>query len=156
MTLLTSSLPARVVLICGPPCSGKTTLAAELASEGDVVLDFDAIARDLGSPDRWMHAEPFRSRAERRMRELIRRLPGSAPGTAYVIRSVPRPEHRAITAKSIKAEAVYVLDPGQSECRRRAEADGRPVSTLESIAAWYEAYRSWSGDNEPTGRSVKK
>lgn len=55
MILPTCDLPAQVVLICGPPCSGKTTLTKQLANPGDVVLDLDAIAQELGSPRQWMH-----------------------------------------------------------------------------------------------------
>src|ERR1044072_5358097 len=127
-------LPAIAVLIAGPPCSGKTTLAEQLANAGDVVLDFDAVARELGSPARWMHQEPYRTQAEMRMRDLMDRLPGSAPGTAYVIRSVPDPRHRATTARKLQAKAVHLLDPGMDECVRRSEVDGRPDGTVESIA----------------------
>lgn len=68
----TYDLPARVVLICGPPCSGKTTLAN---------------ARELGSPSDWWHDEPYRGQAERRIREARLRAEqdGRPPGTvAYI------------------------------------------------------------------------
>lgn len=54
----------RVVALCGPPCAGKTTLARRLAEPGDVVLDFDDIARAMGSPTLRLHPEPFRAMAE--------------------------------------------------------------------------------------------
>lgn len=139
-------LPANVILICGPPCSGKTTLANELAQSGDLVLDFDAIARELGSTKEWWHDEPYRGQAERRMREVMDRLPGSAPGTAYVIRSLPEGQHRAITARRMKASACWVINPGEAECKRRAEQDGRPQGTVAYIAEWFDQYRPWSGD----------
>lgn len=138
----------RVILLCGPPCAGKTTLAEQLAQPGDQVLDLDIIARELGSPARWVHPEPYRTQAEQRIRELMRQLPGTGPGTAYVIRSLPNPQHRAITAKMIKAIRCIVLNPGQAECIRRATVDGRPPTTVDAIADWYNHYRSWSGDTQ--------
>lgn len=58
----------RIVALCGPPCAGKTTLANNLSRPGDAILDFDDIARALGSPDPWMHPEPYRTMAEPQLR----------------------------------------------------------------------------------------
>ncbi len=147
MTSETYDLPARVVLLCGPPCGGKTTRARELAGPGDLVVDLDEVARSLGSPVAWLHPEPWRTRAEVQVRRLLDQLPGNGPGTAYVIRSLPRPQHRAITARLTRAETVHVIDPGMDECLRRATVDSeRPEGTDAQIRSWYAAYRSWSGD----------
>lgn len=147
MTSRTSDLPARVVLLCGPPCAGKTTRARELAEPGDLVVDFDEVARSLGSPVSWLHPEPYRTQAEQQVVQLLTRLPGHGPGTAYVIRSLPKPQQRAIASRLVKAEATHVLDPGMAECVRRATVDSRrPKGTVEQIRSWYACYRSWSGD----------
>lgn len=147
MTSRSSDLPARVVLLCGPPCSGKTTRARELATgPSDWVVDFDEVARELGSPARWLHPEPYRTAAEQQVVQLLGRLPGKGPGTAYVIRSLARAQARAIAARKARAAAVHVLDPGMDECLRRATVDGRPDGTADQIRSWYAAFRSWSGD----------
>lgn len=151
MTSPTSDLPAKVVLLCGPPCGGKTTRAKELAKAGDVVVDFDEVARALGSPAQWLHPEPYRSQAEYEVVQLLNRLPGNGSGTAYVIRSLPLPQQRAIASSLTRAEATHVLDPGMDECLRRSEVDGRPDGTAEQIRSWYARYRSWSGDTKPNG-----
>ncbi|UVS81831.1 AAA family ATPase [Actinokineospora sp. UTMC 2448] len=142
------TLPARVVLLCGPPCAGKTTRASELARDpDDVVVDFDQIARDLGSPARWLHPEPYRWQAEQEVRRILARLPGTAPGTAYVIRSLPGAQQRAIAARTIRACETWVISPGRDVCVCRAEADHRPAGTVEQIDSWYARYRPWSGDH---------
>lgn len=148
MTSETCDLPARVILLCGPPCGGKTTRAGELAlaEPHNLVVDFDDVARSLGSPALWLHPEPYRSQAEQQMVQLLNRLPGNGPGTAYVIRSLPRRQQRAIAARLTRAEQVHVVDPGMDECLRRATVDGRPEGTADQIVMWYAAYRSWSGD----------
>lgn len=140
----------RMVFLCGPPCAGKTTLANQLARPGDVVLDYDTIARDLGSPTPWNHPEPWRTTAEQEMQARIAHAhttPGD--GTAWVLRTVPRPSSRQALAEQWQA-TVYLLDPGERECRRRARADGRPSGTGQRIGDWYHRYRPWVGDGQPT------
>lgn len=136
-----------IVIVCGPPCSGKTTLALALAGEQDVVLDYDTIARDLGSPVQWIHPEPYRTRAEHEMQARIaeaHRAPVN--GTAWVIRAAPRAQQREALAKRWNAH-VYLLNPGRKECEARAE--GRPSGTRRSIGVWYSRYTPWTGDLDP-------
>lgn len=141
----------RIVVLAGPPCSGKTTLAHHLATDHDVVLDYDQIARNLGSPTQWLHPEPWRTAAEHDMQARIAQAaahPGD--GTAWVIRTAPRPHQRAALVQQWNAK-VYVLNPGRAECTRRAKADGRPSGTSRSISNWYHHYRTWQADLNPDG-----
>lgn len=139
-----------IVVLAGPPCSGKTTLAARMAQDGDVVLDYDTIARTLGSPTHWLHPEPYRTRAEQHMQQAIHRAHADpSPGTAWVLRTAPRPEHRARLAQQWDA-TVYLLDPGEAECRRRAVADSRPSGTRRSIGEWYHRHSAWAHDLDPS------
>lgn len=138
----------RVVVLCGPPCAGKTTLARSLARPDDVVLDYDDIARACGSPAQWRHPEPWRTMAEQEMQACMAHVASStAPGTAYVLRLAPRPSTRASLAASLGA-TVYLVDPGQAQCGARA--GGRPSGTLSAIGRWYWDYRCWDGDHAPS------
>lgn len=134
------------MLLCGPPCAGKTTLAHSLSQSGDVIIDYDGIARALGSPDQWIHPEPYRTMAEQAMQtQILRALESEQGGTAWVIRSAPKPHHRAQLAHSLSA-TVYLLDPGKAECLRRAAQ--RPTGTRRAIGSWYHHYRPWAGDRD--------
>lgn len=140
------TLPSDVVLIAGAPCSGKTTLAHDLAGPSDLVVDFDDIARRLGSPVMWLHPEPYRSQAEAEMRSVLDQLPGRGDGTAYVIRSAPTARARALAVKAIGASLCVVVGTSEAECHERADRDGRPDGTHEQIALWFGAFTPWSGD----------
>lgn len=144
-------LPARTILVTGPPCSGKTTWVDEHRDEADLVLDFDTLARELGSPTPWLHPQPYRGQAELAMRARIQQLPGTGPGTAWVIRSAPAAKVRAIATRHLRAAACLVLNPGVTVCFERADNDERPAGTREQIARWYATYGPWSGDTMVTG-----
>lgn len=136
-------MPRHVTLICGPPCSGKTTLARKLAQPDELVLDFDVIAQNLGSRQRWRHtAEPaIRQEAERLMHNALCRIAQDDHIRAIVIRSLPHPDKRAKLARAIRADEVYVLHPPVPEVLARAKRDGRPKGTATTIRQWYRQYR---------------
>lgn len=117
----------RVVVLAGPPCSGKTTLAHQVAQQGDVVLDYDDVARSLGSPAQWIHPEPYRTAAEQELQaQLAMAHAHPTQGTCWLLRTTPRPISRQALAHQWQA-TVYLLDPGERECRRRARADQTPI-----------------------------
>lgn len=131
----------RVVILAGPPCSGKTTMARRLAQPGDLVLDRDELAQRLGSPRRWMHEYRYGVAAEQLMQREIRRLAWGIAGNAYVVRCLARGAERRELAALLQAE-IRLLDPGEDECVRRAVAGRRPHGTIEGIRRWYRQYRT--------------
>lgn len=48
-----------VTVIVGPPCSGKTSYMRQHAKRGDIVIDFDLMAKALGSPVTHGHTPPI-------------------------------------------------------------------------------------------------
>jgi shikimate kinase len=138
----------RVVLIAGPPCAGKTTLAQRVAISGDVVLDYDSVAQSMGSPVQWIHPEPYRTMAEQEVQaQLAHAYHQLDTGTCWLIRLAPRPATRMALAGQWGA-TVYVLSPGERECRRRARQQQRPSGTGQRIGQWYHHYRSWLADHD--------
>ena len=139
-----------VVLIAGAPCSGKTTLAFQLARERPgIVLDRDVIARGLGSTRGWLHEDALTERAEQIMRGEVARIGQAEDITAYVVRSVPVPAARVGLAEQLRASVVYLLDPGIGECMRRATEDDRPGGTHRGVREWYRRYAPAGVDRRP-------
>lgn len=134
-------------VLSGPPCSGKSTLAWQLAQPGDVVLDFDRICQELGSPARHDHPSALRDAAEQEMQRRMWLLRFHKQD-AYVIRWAPRPGQRTGYAKRLGA-TVWLLNPGVEECIRRAELDDRPEHTVGAIHKWYRLFRPSPVDRPP-------
>lgn len=112
------TVPGRVVLVCGPPCAGKSTYVRAHAQPGDVVLDQDIIgAKAMG--------------------RALGTLP-PAQGTAWVIRSAPGAAKRAALAKRLRAEVVLLVpDLEELMARARQRTDARRA--IRSIRSWLEA-----------------
>jgi HK97 family phage prohead protease len=126
-------------VIIGPPCAGKSTYVREHAREGDVRIDYDAIAQALGAPS--SHG------AEGSIRECAFRVREEAIGyaieskcEAWVIHTSPTD---AQLAAYEEAGAEFVeLDTDMETCLQRAEEDGRPEGTQEVIRAYFEGKKS--------------
>lgn len=144
-----------VYLIAGPPCSGKTTLAQRMAGPGDQVLDFDTYCQRLDGRPGWDHPLRVRQRAEQLLRRDIDSLIRARrrAGQHYVIRSCPTRQSRENLATALRA-TVWLLNPGQAECERRATVDRRPTHTHAGIRQWYRDYQPSPLDRRPnTDRS---
>lgn len=124
----------RVVLVVGPPGAGKSTWARSQAGECDTVVDFDEIARELGSRHAHRHDSSViaRSIVEQKRRE--RAVAAMQDGGAYVVRVASDPRERAHLAALLRAE-VRVVDPGRDVVESRLH--GRPESAWREVDRWY-------------------
>lgn len=145
-----SAIP--LTIVCGPPCSGKTTYVAEHADADDVAIDLDAIMLELdpayqpwtGERDKALLDRGIRLR-NRRLGELSRMERG--PHAWFVV-SAPTQAERDWWHGKLGGEVV-LLHPGFDECRRRAIARGTPKA-VEGIADWERRSR------EPWRRPKRK
>lgn len=131
---------AKTTLVCGAPCSGKTTWVRERAEPGDLVVDWDTLAQALGSPSTHEHPAaltPFVAEARDAVIARLGRSHGIA--RAWVIATAPRQVDRDRIAPGAD---VVVLATTEAECVRRALADGRPADTVDAIATWWRTYRA--------------
>jgi hypothetical protein len=103
----------------------------------DVVVDMDALAVALGSPDAHEHPTNIRDVAGAVRRTLVSSaLAGHIPaGQVWVIETFPTPES---VAQYLRAGAVFLtIDPGEEVCQDRAEERGASRETRQVITNWY-------------------
>lgn len=133
--------PTTVTLVCGPPCSGKTTYVRERAEPGDLVVDWDALAQALGSPHPHDHPSvlvPFI--AEARDAVVARLERRHNVDRVWIIATAPRAADRARLAPD--GARVVLLATAEDECVRRARHDGRPAGTIEAVETWWRVHRA--------------
>jgi 5-methylcytosine-specific restriction endonuclease McrA len=133
--------PATVTLVCGPPCSGKTTYVSDRAQPGDLVVDWDALAVALGSPHPWDHPAPLTPFiAEARDAVTARLARSHGVERAWIIATAPRDADRRRLAP--EGATVVVLATDEDECVRRARQDSRPAGTIDAIESWWRTHRA--------------
>lgn len=138
----------RVTLIAGPPGAGKTTLARLSMRPGDILIDFETIAADMG----WSRAE---SRdhvgavlAERNKR--LRALADANPtARAYVCLLAPSARLRAWWVSALYADQVMVLNLPLHILAARMRGDHDRRGLVDELLAVAEDWRRKEAVNDP-------
>jgi hypothetical protein len=140
-----SAVPLEIV--CGPPFAGKAAYVAARAGPDDVVIEFDAIAKQLSPTHRaWQGIAPDLFNRTIRTRNVLlgslARLDGHKCRAWFVIGAPTIGERQWWQAKL--GGTIVLLDPGPVECMLRARATHLPQA-VAAVARWRAASRlSWS------------
>jgi predicted kinase len=134
-----SAIP--VVLVAGPPASGKTTYVRQHAELGDVVIDFDDCLARAGAR-KWTDRQSEKEHAFYLRDRLFHSLATSTAPKAWAIVSAPSERERAAWLEVLGPKASWVvLDVPAEECKRRVlqEADrAHAVAAMNaSIDRWW-------------------
>jgi AAA domain len=112
-----------ITVVTGPPCAGKTAHVRKHALPGDVVIDFDEIAKAIGSPENHDHQDWVREITAAAWAAAVKRALHYNRHRVWIIDSRPLPVRR----QDYDAAGVrYVhLSADPAELHRRVETDGR-------------------------------
>lgn len=130
-----------VVLVAGPPCSGKSTYVRDHAGPDDAVIEFERYV-ETASPtgDRYDVSPAVRAEAARRWHAEIKDV-ADAPGRTWVIWAAPRRADRGRFRAQFNAE-VIVMMASPATCMERVRQQRPP--------AWAGYVRRWFEDFEPS------
>jgi predicted kinase len=131
----------RIVVVSGPPCSGKTTFAQQHRLDNDEVLDWDVVFAEVGGGLELYDQPPALTTAV--WREFESRLHTFARG--FVIRSAPTVEQRATLRSQLHGRSI-VLATSAMTCYERLLASTRPEAAKRRgasySATWWHEYPS--------------
>lgn len=130
-----------VVVVCGPPGSGKSTYVVGLAAVGDLVLDIDEMAAKISGKPLYHASYDERMLAIRDRNTLLGSLGKPVPfAKVWLIVTAGTPRQRAFW-RAKYGELIQMATP-LTECIDRVNADDRRPTEAKQRAI--EAIRAWS------------
>lgn len=126
----------QVTVVCGPPCSGKTTWVRERAQSGDLIVDYDDIAQRLGSRRTHNHEHKYHRRVEATIARALSGIKAGRHDRAWVIRSLPAEAERLADELG---GTVVLIDAPDEVLLERARRRPDPARTARAIREWRSA-----------------
>lgn len=134
-----SSIP--VILIAGPPGSGKTTHAHSIKRDTDIIIDLDDIAERIGG-QRWTGDLSVVCRALDERDRLLLSLHSRHEGRCILIVTAPSPAERKAWMAALGMRArLIVMQVSAAECMRRIKADPARAHAVERQTKAIEGWR---------------
>jgi len=137
----------RVVLVSGPPGSGKTTYCREHAKSADEVIDLDDCFTEVCGTHGHSADRKYLDAAIRLRNQMLAELCRKTDGTAYFIAGCPTNDAASWWVEKLGAEHVRLSEP-MPVCLSRT-----PPRRHHIVRSWFEAARrnQW----KPRGRKVE-
>lgn len=122
-------------VVCGAPCSGKSSFVANNKHNDDIVIDLDVIAQSIGCTHTHGASGIYLRTAQAMRRAAIDEILRHHY-SAWIIHT--QPSRDDIIRYETCGAIVHTLDPGMDVCLQRARDDNRPDGTAKAIVDWYD------------------
>lgn len=140
-----------VIIVAGPPASGKTTYVVKNMNKKDLVVDMDWLFQALSGLDYYEKPEellPFVCEARDAVIERLNR--SNDVKKAWIIGGYPKASKRKKLAQKLDAE-VLLLNGSKEKCLERAKNDDRRNNNKKwekIINDWFKKYTPCKLDKE--------
>jgi hypothetical protein len=137
----------RVKLICGPPAVGKTTYVLRNFTPGDIIIDLDLIAKELGI-DRAATSELIAELLEERNHRLAQLANEPRNRVAWVVLTAPSRSLRSWWCQALGVIRHVLTAPRDELVRRILTDPDRAVvrqRQIQAVDRWFRYER----DNNP-------
>lgn len=122
-------------VVCGAPCSGKTTYVKNHAKDDDVIVDADKIAQAFGSTSEYMAKGNILDVSLKSRKTAIDTILDKNLDS-WIIDTNPS-EESLKRYREVNAEIIN-LDTDMNECIKRALQDYRPKETIDVIKEYFK------------------
>lgn len=145
-----------LIVVTGPPASGKSTWVKAHAKPSDIVLDYDLVAQSISGPgaDRQAHSKAAESVAHRMRFAGIEEAKHHLDKVdVYLIHTMPQAkalaEYRRLNARIVE------IDPGKEVVMQRVAAMRRPA-LMAVVTRWYQGRQSTSAVTQRVGEQTSR
>lgn len=122
-------------IIVGAPCSGKSTYVREHAKEGDLRIDYDAIAQTLGAKSHMSEGHIRQASFKARQAVIDYACEHAEDVDSWIIHTSPTDEQ--LNEYGMHPNELILMETDMETCLARMRADGRPPETEEVIRAYF-------------------
>lgn len=142
-----------VVVVCGPPASGKTTFVRRRAQRRDLVLDLDGLRTELSGLPRYSagHVEWISAGLHLRNERLASlSYPSCTWSRCWLIVGEPTADGREWWVRKLHARDIVVCETDEATCIARILADPTRAQVrdrqIAAVSKWWRDYMRRPGD----------
>ena len=138
-----------LIVVCGPPASGKNKYVEDRKQPGDLVIDLDEIGSRMAGSQTHCWDRQLLPRAMRQRNKMLAGLGQNSPGQckrAWLIVCEPAAEHRQYWVDKLGAKEVVVIETPEQICESRITAAKDRSHQVGTACEWWRKYARRLGD----------